>query len=89
MDAREQNTSMKERDASCCPYEAQCCFILNNRDAMPELISRIRKRYCTNQISACARVRIYEALGPARVPSLLMPNQHEWARQILADAAAD
>ena len=72
-----------------CPFEHQCAFILNNREKMPERIDKTRKQYCANSFSACARVKVYETLGPSCVPSLLLPNQHEWAKQILFDAVAD
>lgn len=79
----------KNQQTTTCPFENKCAFILNNQEKMPELIEKTRKQYCVNSFSACARVKVYEALGPSCVPSLLLPSQHEWAKQILFDATAD
>lgn len=68
-----------------CPYVEQCHF-LNNSETMPELIERTIERYCTNIDGKCSRMWIFETLGASAVPDLMLPNQYDWARQIVEDA---
>ena len=52
---------------------------------MPNLIRRIHDYYCVGVSFQCARRWIYDTLGEAFVPPLLLPNQWEWARQIATE----
>ncbi|MHC4291425.1 MAG: hypothetical protein ACYSTR_04355 [Planctomycetota bacterium] len=65
-----------------CPSLAECSFVETHREKMPELAQRIYTDYCTNGTAECARRWIYETLGAYAVPSLMLPSQTDWARQI-------
>jgi len=69
-----------------CPFLDECAFIHNNRAKMPELVNRIYERYCTKTAShECARYRVYQTLGAKDVPPLMLPDQIDWARQIIEE----
>jgi hypothetical protein len=53
---------------------------------LPELIKQLKHTYCLGNNTQCARYSIFRVLGRNAVPKSLMPNQHEWAKQILLDA---
>ena len=50
---------------------------------MGELAQRIYTNYCTDESASCARCKLYENGVPYAVPQLMLPNQLEWASQIL------
>ena len=57
---------------------------------MPELIERIQDTYCTKPArSECARFKIAQSVGLEKVPPLMLPEQVEWARQIIAESDRD
>ncbi len=68
-----------------CPFLDQCCFIRDNAVKIPELIQRTRQRYCCNHPDRCARHKLYETIGSDVVPPLMLPDQHEWCRQIIEE----
>jgi len=68
-----------------CPFLAQCRFIQNNTQNMPELIQRTQDHFCTVSDAACARRHLYEAVGPHGVPDLMLPKQADWAQQIIEE----
>ena len=69
-----------------CPFMDQCRFLHENRTKMPELIARIQDTYCTKPACCrCARFRISQSLGLAKVPALMLPDQIDWARQIVQE----
>ena len=72
-----------------CPFLSQCDFIRENEAKMPELIHRIQSEYCTKALSRCARFRVRQALGPDALPPLLLPDQLDWARQIIEEYGRD
>jgi hypothetical protein len=52
---------------------------------MSELVKQLKTTYCLGDNTKCARFGLYKALGRKVVPKLMLPNQHDWARQILRD----
>ena len=53
---------------------------------MPELVERIQKTYCTTlSCCRCARFQIAQNLGLDAVPQLMLPNQNQWATQIIEE----
>jgi len=72
-----------------CPYLDQCCFIQDNIERMPELIRRIQERYCAVEDVVCARRYLYDGISPNAVPPLMLPEQIQWARQIIEECEGD
>lgn len=66
-----------------CPLLDQCELISENLDKMPELILRTKDRFCSNPELECARRRIKQTLGDKMVPPLMLPEQMDWAEQII------
>jgi len=75
------NTEHNKPDA-LCSFSEQCGLVQMLQEKMPELSQRIHNSYCTNASSQCARRWLYEQVGLRAVPSLMLPGQHNWARQI-------
>jgi len=86
MDMLKKMKGAKEQGGYVCPFMEQCHFLLSNYETMPELVERTVEHYCTNSQARCARLELYESLGAAAVPELMLPNQYDWARQIVEDA---
>ena len=73
-----------------CPFMDQCRFLRENRTKMPELIARIMDTYCTKSACCrCARFRIAQSLGLHAVPPLMLPDQIDWARQIVQECGVN
>ena len=78
--------SLLPNQSECkCPFLDQCDFVKDNETKIPELIQRTRQRYCCNHPERCARHNLYETIDPDVVPPLMLPDQHEWARQIIEE----
>jgi hypothetical protein len=80
--------SVINKTDALCPFLEQCGLVKTLQEKMTELSQRIYKNYCTNASSLCARRQLYEEIGPRAVPPLMLPGQHDWARQI-AEALQD
>ena len=79
-------TTENQHSTDCkCPFLDRCTLLLHHENRMPNLIDSVKKYYCTNHISQCARKWIYETIGQNYVPPLLLPNQWEWAESIASD----
>ena len=73
-----------------CPCLNECTFVCSNQANMPELVQRIKDRYCTNSAwGECARYRVYQSLGAREVPPLMLPDQVNWARQVIEEYNLD
>jgi hypothetical protein len=84
------NETDNKIEDSQCPYVDSCVFLRENRTKMPELIARIQADYCTNPACCrCARFRISQSLGLDKVPALMLPDQIDWARQIVQEFGGD
>lgn len=83
-------TVEKQGGDNCkCPHIGSCGLIQQNKARMPNLVQRIQDYYCAWESLRCARRWLYEILGPSFVPPLLLPNQWEWARQIVTETEDD
>jgi hypothetical protein len=56
------------------------------QDKLPGLIHRFRDNYCLKNHRACSRRWVQDFLGPDKVPELMMPQQHDWAEQLLFES---
>jgi len=79
----------QDGDNSKCPHIGSCSLIQQNTARMPNLVQRIRDYYCAWESLRCARRWLYDTLGHSFVPPLLLPNQWEWARQIVTETEDD
>ncbi len=69
-----------------CPLYESCAFLKDETfEKMRGLVHRFQQIYCQGNYSGCARYKIASALGESFVPTLMMPNQIEWADQVLLD----
>ncbi|MFZ9033779.1 MAG: hypothetical protein ACO21J_07495 [Anaerohalosphaeraceae bacterium] len=82
-------TNNKTEDLQC-PLMDTCAFLRENRTTMPELVERIQDTYCTKPArSECARFKIAQSVGTEKVPPLMLPEQVEWAQQIIEECDRD
>lgn len=73
-----------------CPFLGQCNLVRDIHTKIPELIARIQNNYCTKSAhSRCGRFQIYQTLGHDAVPPLMLPDQTDWARQIIREGGFD
>lgn len=69
-----------------CPYMETCRIIQDQQDSLPSLVKRFKNRYCFKNHHVCARRWIQDFLGVEKVPDLMMPQQYDWAEQLLFEA---
>ena len=71
-----------------CEYYDECSFF--NQPSMQQLkglSGLFRVRYCDEDFSHCARLRIAETYGPLAVPEDMRPNDHPQADRVLGIAS--
>ena len=82
-------TNNKTEDLQC-PFVDSCAFLLENRTKMPELVERIQDTYCTKPACRkCGRFQVSQSVGLEKVPPLMLPEQVEWAQQIIEESDRD
>lgn len=70
-----------------CKFFEKCPFF-----NAPEVADRhhltdyLKTTYCRSDFQNCCRYQIAAALGREHVPALMMPDQVDWARQILKES---
>ncbi|MHC4907785.1 MAG: hypothetical protein ACYTBW_06000 [Planctomycetota bacterium] len=69
-------TNDKTEDLQC-PLMDTCAFLCENRTTMPELVERIQG------------FKIAQSVGTEKVPPLMLPEQVEWAQQIIEECDRD
>jgi hypothetical protein len=69
-----------------CPYLNRCPLLASQLDTLPTLVDRFKTNYCFKNHHVCARRWIHDFLGFEKVPDLMMPQQHDWAEQLLFEA---
>ena len=70
-----------------CPNVGCCKLIVEQGLTTPALIGRIKSQYCLNSDHLhCDRFHVYQALSLEEVPLLMLPNQTEWAQQVIQEA---
>ena len=82
-------TQSNEKETSSgryCPYMEVCNILKTHQENLPGLVNRFREHYCLKNHHVCARRWIWDFLGPENVPELMMPQQHDWAEQLLIEA---
>lgn len=71
-----------------CKYLDICkLFEDKNISRMPKLIRTFQEQYCCANHEDCARFTLYSHLDPKHIPALMIPNQNDWAQQILSEVA--
>lgn len=69
-----------------CEHMEICkLFAIDAIASNEKLQERFKGTFCNDNSSKCARRLIREKLGTEFVPVLMLPNQMDWARQILSD----
>lgn len=66
-----------------CECLAKCIFFNDKMASMPAMASLMKRRYCQEDNSNCARWIVRSALGPTNVPVDLFPNQMDRARSLI------
>ena len=66
-----------------CECLAGCIFFNDKMSDMPTCAEQYKNRYCKGDYSDCARYRVFKALGKAKVPPYLFPNQLEMAEKFI------
>ena len=69
-----------------CVYHEKCPMFTNQICMdYPTLSEKLKDQYCRGNPELCARKCLRDTLGKEAVPQLMLPQQYEWAQQILAD----
>ena len=65
----------------------ETCVFFNDKHIqnLGDLTRRLKIQYCKGQFAQCARYKVARALGRECVPPLMIPNQMDWANEILRD----
>lgn len=72
-----------------CEYFNSCAlFEIDAINCNDRVRTRLQNEHCQNNWDQCARYMVWSKLGLDCVPALMLPNQKEWARQVLADNRA-
>ncbi len=66
-----------------CPLLKTCVFFQDKMQNMPATANIMKKRYCLEDNSKCARFMIVNALGREKVPADLFPNQYDRAEELI------
>jgi hypothetical protein len=68
-----------------CVLQGKCKVISDNRVDMPDFTRHLEDYFCKQTRHQCARFQVYEALGLDAIPALMLPDQYDWARQIIEE----
>jgi hypothetical protein len=69
-----------------CPYHEKCPMFGNQIcTKFPPLSEKLKDQYCRGKFETCARKCVRETIGKEFVPTMMLPQQSDWARQILSD----
>jgi len=71
-------------DCECLPG---CVFFNDKMQNMPAAANLLKKRLCRGDNAKCARHMVLSALGRAKVPPDLSPNQVDRATELIASGA--
>jgi len=67
-----------------CELLPKCIFFNDKMASMPVASDLMKKKYCQNDSTACARFMVFSALGREYVPADLYPNDVERAQAVIA-----
>ena len=68
-----------------CAYLKSCNFYTDNLVSMPVVAELMKRRFCEDDYSQCARYQIRVKLGADNVPADLFPNHMEEAEKLLKE----
>jgi hypothetical protein len=66
-----------------CVCVPTCPFFNDKMVNMPAVAGMMKRRYCMDDFSHCARFMVREKLGKENVPADLFPSQTEKAMQLI------
>ena len=69
-----------------CELIETCVFFTEYTPVMKSVAEGLKKMYCLNDNSECARFIVYKALGREAVPLSLFPNEVARANLLIAQA---
>jgi hypothetical protein len=67
-----------------CECLETCPFFNDKMADMPGTAEMYKSRYCLEENAKCGRYMVFKALGRARIPADLFPNQQERAKKVIA-----
>lgn len=67
-----------------CDLSSGCIFFNDKMENRPATADILKSRYCKDDFNNCARMIVVKALGRAKVPSDLFPNQLARAQDIVS-----
>jgi len=67
-----------------CECLAGCPFFNDKMKGLESVREMMKHRYCLGNKLQCARYMVFKALGKPLVPTDLIPNEVDRARQIIA-----
>lgn len=67
-----------------CECIAKCPFFHDKMAEMPSMAAMLKKRYCLDKHTTCARWMVRAAIGAPGVPPDLFPNQHDRAEKLIS-----
>ena len=67
-----------------CELLEGCLFFNEKMADMPATVELMKKNFCLDDNSTCARYVVFKSLGREKVPSDLFPNQLEQAKMIIS-----
>lgn len=68
-----------------CQLLSGCSFFNDRMQGLEVIKDMLKKRYCREDNSNCARYMVFKALGRPKVPADLIPNQADRAKQIISN----
>lgn len=66
-----------------CAGTRTCPFFNDKMQAMPNIARMMKKHFCEEDFTHCARFMVKQKLGPERVPADLYPNQSDKAERLI------
>ena len=67
-----------------CALTEGCIFFNDKMANMPSMADLLKDRYCRGDYHACARYRVFKAVGRDNVPADLYPAQADRVEGIIA-----
>ncbi len=66
-----------------CELTTTCIFFNDKMADMPSMSSMMKSVYCQDKHETCARFQVVKAVGRAKVPADLFPNQLDRAVHVI------
>ena len=66
-----------------CELTGTCIFFNDKMADMPAMASMMKTVYCKDKYETCARYQVVQAVGRAKVPADLFPNQLDKACEVI------